>query len=442
MKTLMEIAGKGIVSKEMIQAAKCEDVNAEFIRKGIGKGNILVAANKRHKKLKPIGIGKGLKTKVNANLGTSTSKYDLSEEKEKMLKCIQYGADTVMDLSTGGDLNEIRKALLSECSVPFGTVPIYQAVLVKEKIRDLTADDFLDAIELQAKQGVDFMTIHAGIHKKMIPLAEQRLAGIVSRGGAILFKWMKENKKENPLYTEFDSVLELAKKYDFSLSLGDALRPGAIHDSTDKAQIAELKELGKLTLRAWNENVQVMIEGPGHIPIHEIKKNVELQKKHCYGAPFYVLGPLVTDIAAGYDHVASAIGGAVAGMHGVDFLCYVTPAEHLGLPTIDEAVEGIVVHKIAAHAADLAKGIPSAYEVNKKLSKARAGFNWKKQYRYFIEPKKAKQIREREGKDCEKFCSMCGAKFCAVKNYSEAKKKGKTKNKLKIIEINDKIKRK
>jgi phosphomethylpyrimidine synthase len=422
---LMQKARKGIVSKEMKQASRNEDVSAEFIRKGIAKGSILVAANKRHKKLKPIGIGKGLKTKVNANLGTSTSKFDLTEEKEKMLKCIEFGADTVMDLSTGGNLNEIRKALLKICEVPFGTVPVYQAVLAKKEIKQLTSDDFLDAIESQAKQGVDFMTIHAGIRKKMIPITEKRLAGVVSRGGAILFKWMKENKKENPLYSEFDSVLELAKKYGFSLSLGDALRPGAIHDSTDKAQIAELKELGKLTKRAWKKNVQVMIEGPGHIPIHEIKKNVELQKKHCYNAPFYVLGPLVTDIAAGYDHVASAIGGATAGMHGVDFLCYVTPAEHLGLPTVEEAIEGIVVHKIAAHAADLAKGIPSAYKANKELSKARARLDWKKEYDYFLEPKKAIEIRKREGKINEKYCSMCGEKFCAVKNYFEAKKKKK-----------------
>ncbi|MBN2126934.1 MAG: phosphomethylpyrimidine synthase ThiC, partial [Candidatus Diapherotrites archaeon] len=366
---------------------------------------------------------KGLTTKINANLGTSTSKYDLIEEKEKMLKCIQYGADAVMDLSTGGNLNEIRKSLLRECSVPFGTVPIYGAALKKNKINELTIDDLLDEIELQAKQGVDFMTIHAGLKKNMFPAIEKRTAGIVSRGGALLFKWMKVNNKENPLNEHFDLVLDLAKKYDFALSLGDGLRPGALADSTDKAQISELKELGKLTLRAWNENVQVMIEGPGHIPLNEIKKNVELQKKYCHNAPFYVLGPLVTDVAAGYDHVASAIGGAVAGMHGVDFLCYVTPAEHLGLPTIEEAIEGIIVHKIAAHAADLAKEIPSAHKRNLELSKLRANFEWNKQFDYFIEPIKARKIWERNGKSNDDFCSMCGAKFCAMRNYQEAKNK-------------------
>jgi len=317
-----------------------------------------------------------------------------------------------MDLSTGGDINFIRKTLIKNCPATFGTVPIYQTV-IENSLLNINSDNLLDTIELHAKQGVDFVTVHAGLTKKALPLLKSRLTGVVSRGGSFLVKWMKHHKKENPLYENFNQLLDIAHKYDLTLSLGDGLRPGSIKDATDKAQIYELKILGKLTKKAWEKDVQVIIEGPGHIPINQIKKNVKLQKKYCYNAPFYVLGPVVTDIAPGYDHITAAIGGAIAGYHGADFLCYVTPAEHLRLPTIEDVKEGVIVTKIAAHAADIAKGVNKAQIRDNLISKYRKQFNWEKQFSLALDPDKARKYRK-ESRIKNKVCTMCG-KYCSMK---------------------------
>jgi phosphomethylpyrimidine synthase len=312
--------------------------------------------------------------------------------------------------------------MINEITIPIGTVPTYQAVEEKQIIEELKAEDWLDIIELQAKQGVDYMTIHAGVLQKTLPLLKNRLTGVVSRGGAILARWMKANNKENPLFTQFDQICDIFEKYDVTFSLGDGLRPGSLHDATDKAQIAELKILGDLTLKAWQKDCQVMIEGPGHIPLNEIKLNVELEKKYCHNAPFYVLGPLVTDIAPGYDHITSAIGAAVAGMHGADYLCYVTPAEHLGLPTPEMVKQGIIAYKIAAHSADIAKNIPNAKDRDNALSKARFEFDWEKQFNLSLDPETARKLRSDLSLNND-FCSMCGPDFCAMKLYKDSKKK-------------------
>lgn len=413
-------ARQGIITKEMDFVAKQENVSSVFIKKGISKGNIIIPANVNHKKIRPIGIGKGLRTKINANIGASKIRADIKEELKKLELCIKYGADTVMDLSTGGNLNYIRESIIEKSPLPIGTVPLYQVVEeCNLHIEEAKKEDFLEIIELQAKQGVDYMTIHAGILRKTFPLLKNRITGIVSRGGALLYQWMKYNKKENPLFTQFDQICEIFKKYDVSFSLGDSLRPGCLHDATDRAQIAELKILGKLTSRAWKHGCQVMIEGPGHIPMHEIRKNVDLEKRYCNNAPFYVLGPLVVDISPGYDHISSAIGAAIAGWHGADMLCYVTASEHLGLPNPQQVREGIIAYKIAAHAADISKGIKNAIKIDNDLSKARFAFDWEKQFSLALDPEKAREIRSDIGLNSD-FCGMCGPNYCSMKNYSRA----------------------
>ncbi len=420
--TQLSYAKEGKITKEMEYVASVENIDPHILRQNIAQGSVIIPANINHKNLKPVAIGKGVKTKVNANIGASKVRACVEEELEKIRLCIKYGADTVMDLSTGGNLNEIRKAIINESVIPIGTVPTYQVIDQHQTIDDLKADDWLDVIEQQAKQGVDYMTIHAGVLQKTLPLLKDRLTGVVSRGGAILVRWMKVNNKENPLYTQFEQICDIFEKYDVAFSLGDGLRPGSLHDATDKAQIAELKILGDLTLKAWEKNCQVMIEGPGHIPLNEIKLNVDLEKKYCHNAPFYVLGPLVTDIAPGYDHITSAIGAAVAGMHGADYLCYVTPAEHLGLPTPEMVKQGIIAYKIAAHSADIAKNIPNAKDRDNALSKARFEFDWEKQFNLSLDPETARKLRSDLSLNND-FCSMCGPDFCAMKLYKDSKKK-------------------
>ena len=416
--TQLQKARQGIVTQEMKYVAKEEGVSEQFILENVAAGKIVIPANVGRKNLKAVGIGNGLKTKINANIGSSPNNADVNCELDKLKVAVAAGADVVMDLSTGGDLNQIRETLIKNCEVPIGTVPIYHAMVLKDNdVTKVTAEDMLEAIELHAKQGIDFITVHCGVLKNMIPMLKKRIAGVVSRGGAFLVKWMKENNKENPLYENFDKILEIAKKYDVTLSLGDGFRPGAIADSTDEAQLAELKVLGELTKKAWEKDVQVMIEGPGHVPINEIEKNMNLQKEYCHGAPFYVLGPLVTDIAPGYDHITSAIGGALAAYHGAAFLCYVTPSEHLGLPNIEEVKEGVIASKIAAHAADIARGL-NVRNWDDEISKARANLDWEKHLGLALDKEKACSIRQRSGNTDEDVCSMCG-KFCSIKASKE-----------------------
>ncbi|MBU1120483.1 MAG: phosphomethylpyrimidine synthase ThiC [archaeon] len=410
--TQLEKARKGIITREMKTVAKKESLSADSLRKKISKGRAVIPANPLHKKLSPIGIGEGLRVKVNANIGSSPCESNLKTELRKLKVALNAGTDTVMDLSIGGNIDSIRKKVISNCSVPIGTVPVYQP-FIEKKFFNVQEKDFLQSIERHAKDGVDFVTIHSGVRKKIIPLLKKRKTGVVSRGGSLLIKWMNHFQQENPLYEAFDEVLEIAKKYDLTLSLGDGLRPGSIFDSTDKAQISELKELGKLTQRAWKKDVQVMIEGPGHIPLHEIKRNIELEKKYCNNAPFYVLGPLVTDIAPGYDHITAAIGGALAAFHGADFLCYVTPAEHLSLPSIEDVKEGVIAGRIAAHAADIAKGLKGAKEWDEKMSFHRKKLNWNKMFSLAIDKEKAIAYRKKS-KVSNDFCSMCG-EYCALK---------------------------
>jgi phosphomethylpyrimidine synthase len=420
--TQLEKAKFNDVSKEMEEVAKEENINVKDLMKKIAEGKIVIPASTLHQNLKPMGIGEGLKTKINANLGSSPNRIDINEELNKLNIAVKYGADTVMDLSTGGNIDEIRAAIIKNSTVPIGTVPIYQAAIEQDTIVDLTESDLIKGIKKHVMDGVDFITVHSGITKDVIKLSEKRLAGVVSRGGSFLIKWMKHNNKENPLYESFDKILFWAKKYDVTLSLGDGLRPGCLKDATDKAQLHELKKLGELQKQAFQENVQSMIEGPGHVPLDQIEHNIKLQKEMCNNAPFYVLGPLVTDIAPGYDHITSAIGGTLAAMHGADFLCYVTPSEHLGLPTIEEVKEGVVTCKIAAHAADIAKGIKGARDWDDKMSEARANLDWKKMMELAIDTEKAEAIRKRCQPDDPEVCSMCG-KFCSVKINKESKEK-------------------
>ncbi len=410
--TQLETASAGKVSKEMRQAAKQEPVNAEQLRKLIKKGHAVIPANSRHKGLKPIAIGRGLKTKINANLGTSPLKASLKLELKKMEVAIKFGADTVMDLSIGGNVDAIRAEIIKKSTVPVGTVPLYQAFLGKE-ISEVSGDDLLGSIEKHCKSGVDFVTVHCGVTKRAIPLSRSRLGGVVSRGGSLLLRWIACNKKESPLYTNYDYILEMAKDLDVTLSLGDGMRPGCLKDATDKVQLHELRILGKLAERARNAGIQVIIEGPGHVPLNQIERNVRLQKKACGGAPFYVLGPLVTDIAPGYDHITSAIGGALAAFHGADFLCYVTPSEHLSLPDLNDVKEGVIASKIAAHAADIAKGIPHARDQDDRMSACRRNLDWKGMFGECIDADKARAYRKRS-KIKSKECTMCG-KLCALK---------------------------
>jgi phosphomethylpyrimidine synthase len=412
--TQLEMARNNDISKEMRIVAEKENIDVKKLVNKIANGRVVIPTSKLHKNLSPIGIGEGLKIKVNANIGSSPDKADLKYEIEKLKVCIDAKADTVMDLSTGGDIDNIRCEIIKNSQIPVGTVPVYQAACLVDDVVELNENDFIDGIRKHIEDGVDFITVHAGLLKKSIPFIRERLMGTVSRGGALTLKWMVHHNKENPLFENFDKILDMAKKYDVTLSLGDGLRPGCLKDSTDKAQLSELEVLGDLTKRAWDENVQVMIEGPGHIPLHEIEKNIRLEKKICHGAPFYVLGPLVTDIAPGYDHITSAIGGCLAAYYGADFLCYVTPSEHLGLPNVEEVREGVIASRIAAHAADVARGLDDAIKWDNEMSEARSNLDWRKMLELSINPDLAKEIRERCTDADEDVCSMCG-RFCSVK---------------------------
>lgn len=422
--TQLEKARSGDITPEMKIVAEKEQVDVAWLRDQVAKGRVAIPANARHTRLVPTGIGEGLLVKVNANIGSSSDRAILDEELAKLKVSIESGADTVMDLSTGGDINVCRRNILRESTVAIGTVPIYQAVVetVEETggLIHLTADKIFDVIERQAKDGVDFITVHCGLTGAALKtLKEQgRITDIVSRGGAFLTTWMLHHDRENPLYEYYDRLLSIAKKYDVTLSLGDGLRPGCLADATDRAQMHELMILGHLTKLAWEQDVQVMIEGPGHVPLDEIEANVVLQKKLCKNAPFYVLGPLVTDIATGYDHVACAIGGALAGAAGADFLCYVTPAEHLCLPDVDDVREGVIVTKIAAHAADIARGNKNAMERDRQMSLARKNLDWDTQMKLAIDPEKARRYREQHPPAEDDVCTMCG-KYCAIKQVRE-----------------------
>ena len=418
--TQLEIARKGKTSSQMRRVAKDEGVTVDFIRRGLVKGTIVIPKNIKHRIAKPCGIGQGLKTKINANIGTSKGHSDIKHEIKKMQESIRLGADTIMDLSTGAHVEETRLNILAKSKVPVGTVPIYEIVINGLKkhgsIVDITAEEMFEVLEKQAKEGVDFFTIHAGVTIEAISILNKnpRILDIVSRGGAFLAEWIIGNKKENPFYENFDRVIDLARRYDVTLSLGDGLRPGSVADATDKPQLAELIILGELQKKAFKKGVQVMIEGPGHVPVNQITANVALEKSLCHGAPFYVLGPLVTDIAPGYDHITSAIGGAIAGSAGADFLCYVTPAEHLRLPTLEDVKEGVIAAKIAAHAADISKGVSGAIKKDIDISIARAHRDWKKQFDLAIDSAKPKLYRSSSKPALKDVCTMCG-EYCSIK---------------------------
>ena len=420
--TQLELARGGIVSPEMKLVAQEEGIDPELIRHGVAEGTIVIPANTKHKLGCYCGIGKGLRTKVNANIGTSSDYSDIDTELEKLRVAVEYKADTVMDLSTGGDIGAIRRAILSQSPIPLGTVPIYQAGIEaierKEAIVKMTADELFSVIEEQAEEGVDFVTVHCGVTQSAIARLKRqgRVTDIVSRGGAFLFGWIIYNEQENPLYEQYDRLLEIARRFDVTLSLGDGLRPGSLADATDRAQVEELLILGELVERAWEAGVQVMVEGPGHLPLDQITTNVQLEKSLCKGAPFYVLGPLVTDIAAGYDHICGAIGGAIAAAAGTDFLCYVTPSEHLGLPDPDDVKEGVIASRIAAHAADIVKGVKGAQEWDRKMSLARKNLDWGEQVKLCLDPSRAQRVHAQHT-TTGVACSMCGD-FCALQLVS------------------------
>jgi phosphomethylpyrimidine synthase len=424
--TQMHCARKGEVTTEMQYVAWRENLPVELVRAEVARGRAIIPANKNHTNLEPMAIGIATKCKVNANIGASPNSSHLEEEVAKLQLAVKYGADTVMDLSTGGgNLDEIRTAIINASPVPIGTVPIYQALeSVHGRIENLTPDDFLHIIEKQAQQGVDYQTIHAGILIEHLPLVRNRITGIVSRGGGILARWMLHHHKQNPLYTHFNDIIEIFKKYDVSFSLGDSLRPGCTHDASDDAQLAELKTLGKLTRRAWEHDVQVMVEGPGHVPMDQIEFNVRKQMEECSEAPFYVLGPLVTDIAPGYDHITSAIGAAMAGWYGTAMLCYVTPKEHLGLPNAEDVRNGLIAYKIAAHAADIARHRPGARDRDDELSQARYNFDWNRQFELSLDPERAREYHDEtlpaDIYKTAEFCSMCGPKFCPMQTKVDA----------------------
>ncbi len=421
-RTQMHYARNGVVTGEMDYVAKREQVSAEFIRSEVARGRMIIPANIHHSSLEPMCIGVGSKCKINANIGNSATTSNIDEELSKLDYCIRFGADTVMDLSTGGGIAEIRRAIIDQSPVPIGTVPIYEALTRVRRIEDLTIGLMLEVIEEQAEQGVDYMTIHAGVLVQHVPLAARRITGIVSRGGAILAEWMVKNHKQNMLYEHFDDICRIFQKHDVSFSLGDGLRPGSIADASDRAQFAELKTLGELTKRAWEFDCQVMVEGPGHIPLDQIQLQVEKERELCYEAPFYTLGPLVTDIAPGYDHITSAIGAAMIGWHGAAMLCYVTPKEHLGLPNREDVKQGIIAYKIAAHAADIARHRPGARDRDDALSRARYNFDWKEQFALSLDPETARSMHDEtlpeEGFKEAAFCSMCGPKFCSMNHSS------------------------
>ncbi|ABN51837.1 MAG TPA: phosphomethylpyrimidine synthase ThiC [Hungateiclostridium thermocellum] len=422
--TQMDAAKKGIITDEMRIVAEKEGVHVEKLRELVASGKVVIPANKNHKKLEPQGIGEGLRTKINVNIGISKDCCNFEMELEKAKKAIELKAEAIMDLSSYGKTREFRRKLVEMSPVMIGTVPVYDAVGFYEKdLKDISAEEFFEVVEKHAEDGVDFMTIHAGINRETAKRFKEngRLTNIVSRGGSLIFAWMELTGNENPFYEQYDRLLQIFEKYDVTISLGDALRPGSINDSTDASQIQELIVLGELTKRAWEKNVQVMIEGPGHMAINEIAPNMVLEKKLCHGAPFYVLGPIVTDIAPGYDHITSAIGGAIAAANGADFLCYVTPAEHLRLPDIDDMKEGIIAARIAAHAADIAKGIKGAREWDYQMSEARRNLDWNRMFELAIDREKAERYRKSSMPEDEDTCTMCG-RMCAVKNTNKALK--------------------
>src|SRR5262245_44596648 len=419
-RTQMLFARQGTITPEMPRVGGRESLPPATIRNEVESGRLLIPANVNHlaQRLDPIRIGKVASVKINANIGNSAVESDIDGELEKLHHAVHYGADTVMDLSTGGDIDAIREAIIEASPVPIGTVPIYQAVQQVSKVEDLTADGLIAMIEHQARQGVDYVTVHCGILREHVGHALGRVTGIVSRGGSLLAYWMMHHNEQNPLYTHYDRILDIARAYDVTLSLGDGLRPGSIADATDKAQLAELTVLGELTERAWARDVQVMIEGPGHIPMHQIEVNVRLEKELCHEAPFYTLGPLVTDVAPGYDHITSAIGAAMIGWFGADMLCYVTRKEHLGLPNAEEVREGVIAYKIAAHAANIARRRPGATDRDDALSRARYAFDWNEQFRLALDPARARELHDEalpaEYFKSAEFCAMCGPKFCSM----------------------------
>src|SRR5438105_786455 len=420
--TQMRFARQGVVTEEMRHVARREGIDAELVRAEVARGRMIIPANVNHPELEPMAIGIAAQCKINANIGNSQIVSDVEGELVKLRACLKYGADTVMDLSTGGDIPHIREVLLRNSTVPLGTVPTYEAIERVKRVEELTAEDLLDVVEEQAKQGVDYMTIHAGILRDFLPLAQHRITGIVSRGGALMAQWMLATGRENPWYTHFDQLCEIFKKYDVSFSLGDSLRPGCLADASDQAQFAELKVLGYLTKKAWEHDVQVMIEGPGHVPMDQIEMNMKIEQDVCLEAPFYVLRPLATDVATGYDHVTSAIGAALAGWHGASMLCYVTPAEHLSLPNAEDVHQGIIAYKIAAHAADVARHRPGARDRDDALSRARYAFDWNQQFALSLDPEAAKAKHDEtlphDAFKTAEFCAMCGPKFCSMKVHT------------------------
>lgn len=430
--TQYQLAKKGIITKEMMYVALRENLQPEFIRKEIAEGKAILPSNKKHPEAEPMIIGREFLIKINANIGNSAVSSSIEEEVEKLRWAVQWGADTVMDLSTGDRIHETREHIIRNSNVPIGTVPLYQAL---EKVngvsKALNIDVFLETLREQAEQGVDYFTIHAGLLHSHVPLTINRKTGIVSRGGSTIASWMIANNQENFTYTHFDEILEILAEYDIAISLGDGLRPGSIADANDEAQFAELKTLGELTLRAWERGVQVIIEGPGHVPMHKIPENMVKQLEYCHGAPFYTLGPLVTDIAPGYDHITSAIGASMIGWLGTSMLCYVTPKEHLGLPDKDDVKEGVITYKIAAHAGDLAKNHPGVKKWDNALSEARFDFRWEDQFNLALDPERARAYHDEtlpaEGAKTAHFCSMCGPKFCSMKINEEVRDYAKEK---------------
>lgn len=419
--TQMDAAKKGIITREMEIVAKAENMDVQSLRALVAEGKVAIPANKNHKSLVPQGVGQGLKTKINVNLGISKDCDDLEKEMEKVRVALDMKAEAIMDLSNYGKTAKFRENLVKISTAMIGTVPMYDVVGFYDKeLKDISVDEFFRVVEKHAQDGVDFVTIHAGLNRETINTFKRnkRLTNIVSRGGSLLFAWMELNQRENPFYEYFDRLLDICEKYDLTLSLGDACRPGCIDDATDASQIKELMVIGELTKRAWDRNVQVIIEGPGHMAINEIEANMLLQKRLCHGAPFYVLGPLVTDVAPGYDHITSAIGGAIAATYGADFLCYVTPAEHLRLPNLDDMKEGIVAAKIAAHAADIAKGIKGARQWDNEMSKARQELNWEKMFTLALDDEKPRRYRKESTPHHEDSCTMCG-KMCSMRNMNK-----------------------
>ncbi len=422
--TQMDAARKGILTREMEIVAKKENMQPEALMKLMAEGKVVICANRNHKCLEPEGVGSMLRTKINVNLGVSRDCKDYNMEMEKVMSAVHLGAEAIMDLSSHGDTQPFRRKLTQECPAMIGTVPVYDSVIHYQRdLATLTAQDFVDVVRLHAEDGVDFVTLHCGITRSTLRQIREhkRKMNIVSRGGSLVFAWMSMTGEENPFFEHFDEILDICEEYDVTVSLGDACRPGCLADATDVCQMEELVRLGELTKRAWAHNVQVMVEGPGHVPLNQVAANMEVQKSICMGAPFYVLGPLVTDIAPGYDHITAAIGGAVAAMNGAAFLCYVTPAEHLALPNVDDVRQGIIASKIAAHAADIAKGIPGARDVDDRMAEARRKLDWDAQYDCALDPDTAKAIRSSRmpESDHSDTCSMCG-KFCAVRSMNKA----------------------